>query len=152
MSGGSYDSLYLAEPEDLVAFGSKWTALEKMQQRLAGLDYAQDAAAETYALMQIVKQAAIRIGVHQDRLQGIFQAVERWDSGDSGETELRVALASFRSGLTVVYRFMPDQNLPAGHNGQYVVSAGKSEVFRTGDQAEAIQFMTEHTAEEFGTA
>lgn len=93
MSGGSYDYLFTKEPDDLFAYSGE---LERMAERLSGLDYAADAAADAYDLLAILRTQTVRVEAAQRRLAGVFQAIEWWDSGDSGEDHVREALAEYR--------------------------------------------------------
>jgi hypothetical protein len=161
MSGGSYEYLFAVEPSDLFEY-TKRDALMRMADRLARLSYAQDAAAETCELIAILNQAETRLRVHMQRLSRVWHAVEWWDSGDSGEGVLVVALAEYRSGLVCRWEFAADQGRAQtanGHShaaGAYVVYAGSRAVFRAdvdqgGTEGDAVEFMRQHTAEEFAT-
>lgn len=96
MSGGSYN--YLCYKDASMIWDSTGT-LSDMAQRLAGLGYAADAAAETESLLLLLRQAEIRIQTRIDRLSKVWRAVEWWDSGDSGEDGLKQALSEYRSEL-----------------------------------------------------
>lgn len=89
MSGGSYN--YLAthvtgledRHDDIV---------EALAARLDGLGYATEAAAETRKVLEILDEAE---KVAQ-RLYDVWHAVEWWDSGDSGEEQVRKAVSEFQ--------------------------------------------------------
>ena len=94
MSGGSYDYLWAAaDLDDLLA---KQHVLKEMSDRLAGLGYAPDAAAETEELLLLLREWQVRADVRVKRLSGVWHAVEWWDSADSGEDAVRKALAQYR--------------------------------------------------------
>ncbi|MFF9043334.1 hypothetical protein [Streptomyces parvulus] len=94
MSGGSYNYLYeVCDLEDLQA---RQHDLADMAERLAGLGYAQDAARETEELLLLFRQWQTRAGARTTRLQGLWKAVERWDSSDGGEDDVKAALAAYR--------------------------------------------------------
>ena len=93
MSGGSYNYLCYKDANDLMCSEDD---LERMFSRLVGLDYASDAARETLELLQIIKQYETRITVIKERLNPVWRAVEWWDSADSSEDGLKVALREYR--------------------------------------------------------
>lgn len=93
MSGGSYDYLYCKEAEQL--FDSP-AQLHFMAERLGGLGWADDAAKDAFDLLAIVTTQLVRVEAAQRRLADVFYAVEWWDSGDSGEDQVRRALAKYR--------------------------------------------------------
>jgi hypothetical protein len=94
MSGGSYNYLCkVYDPEDIF---SHMGDLRAMADRLAGLGYAQDAAAETEDLICMINQARIRIATRMDRLREVWHDVEWWDSGDNGEDQLKQELVKYR--------------------------------------------------------
>ncbi|MFD3815026.1 hypothetical protein ACFWRZ_08160 [Streptomyces rubiginosohelvolus] len=94
MSGGSYN--YLCYVSDLEDINGKRHTLREMADRLAGLGYAQDAAAETEELLVMLQQWEIRAQVRSKRLADIWKAIEWWDSSDSGEDDVKDALAKYR--------------------------------------------------------
>lgn len=94
MSGGSYN--YLFRCTDLDELACRQFDLRDMADRLAGLGYAQDAAAETEELLLLLRQWQVRLEVRIRRLEGVWKAVEWWDSCDSGEDGLKQALAKYR--------------------------------------------------------
>lgn len=93
MSGGSYDYLCHKQAEDLMTMER---SLQAMSDRLAGLGYASDAALETQQLLLTIRQYQNRINASVERLNEIWRAVEWWDSGDSGEDGVKVALEKYR--------------------------------------------------------
>lgn len=95
MSGGRYN--YLCGAQDLEDINGKRFALREMADRLAGLGYAQDAAAETEELIVLLQQWEVRATVRIKRLTDVWKAVEWWDSNDSGEDGLHEALAAYRA-------------------------------------------------------
>jgi hypothetical protein len=93
MSGGSYNYLCHAEPDELL---NKAEDLQFMADRLAGLGYASDAASETQELLLTVRQYQNRLEAMKCRLEGVWRAVEWWDSCDSGEDGVKDALDDYR--------------------------------------------------------
>ena len=93
MSGGSYN--YLCH-KDFVGHAAL-DDLSNMVDRLAGLGYADDAARESAELLMIIRQFETRAEVIADRLNGVWKAVEWWDSCDSGEESVKVALVDYRN-------------------------------------------------------
>jgi hypothetical protein len=94
MSGGNYN--YLCWAQDLEEINGKRHALRTMADRLAGLGYASDAAAETEELLVLLQQWETRAQVRMQRLTDVWKAVEWWDSNDGGEDGVREALAEYR--------------------------------------------------------
>lgn len=97
MSGGSYNYLGSICYDDLEELLGKEAELRQMADRLAGLDYAQDAARETEELLVMLRQWQTRAEVRVKRLVGVWHAVEWWDSCDWSEEQVRQALAKYRS-------------------------------------------------------
>ena len=93
MSGGSYEYICFAEPDGLL---EKKAEIQEMADRLAGLGYAQDAAKETMILLLTVRQFENRIKAMQERLSGVWKAVEWWDSCDTSEDGVLKALEIYR--------------------------------------------------------
>lgn len=93
MSGGSYDYICFASADDLLA---KKIEIQEMADRLAELGYAEDAAKETMALLLTLRQFENRIKAMQERLSGVWKAVEWWDSCDSGEDRVHEELKKYR--------------------------------------------------------
>ncbi|MGW2520448.1 hypothetical protein ACWC09_26235 [Streptomyces sp. NPDC001617] len=86
MSGGSYDYLYFQVSE----FGGHREQLERMAERLEGLSYATEAAAATRRILELTGD---------ERLTGVWRAVEWWDSGDYSEDQVRKAVAAYQERL-----------------------------------------------------
>jgi hypothetical protein len=98
MSGGSYNYLGSICYDDLAELLSKESDLRDMADRLAGLGYAQDAAAETEELLVMLRQWKTRAEVRVRRLIDVWHAVEWWDSCDWSEEQVRTALERYRAG------------------------------------------------------
>lgn len=96
MSGGSYDYLFSKEAEDLFGYTGAYENLERMTDRLVGLGYAADVAADALDLVAMIRTQRVRMDAAMRRLRDVFHAVEWWDSADSGEDEVRAALAAYR--------------------------------------------------------
>lgn len=93
MSGGSYNHLWMMETDQL--FHNE-DVIQAMADRLAGLGYAKDAASETEEFLLTIRQFENRIYTMQKRLRNVWYAVEWWDSGDSGEDGVKLALKEYR--------------------------------------------------------
>ena len=93
MSGGSYNYLYFRSGDELF---ERVGDIKAMQERLAGLGYAEDAAAEVEEILLILNQTRIRLNTRMRRLEGVMRAVEWKDSGDSGEDAIKEALKKYR--------------------------------------------------------
>ena len=93
MSGGSYNYLYGNSVGSLL---DEEVTIQAMADRLAGLGYADDAAKETQDLLLSIRQFKNRIGTMSERLSGVWQTIEWWDSGDSGEETFKKALMEYR--------------------------------------------------------
>lgn len=120
MSGGSYGYLYAKDADALFADPSE---LQEMTDRLAGLDWAADAAADAADLVAIIRTQKARVDAAMRRLADVFHAVEWWDSNDWGEDQVRAVLAEYR-GETAP---------PAGIEGRPApASAAETEVWRIG--------------------
>lgn len=94
MSGGSFN--YLCDALDLDDILAKQNDLRDMADRLGGLGYAQDAAAETEELLVQLRQWQIRTEVRLKRLTPVWKAVEWWDSADYSEDQVHAALKTYR--------------------------------------------------------
>lgn len=94
MSGGSYDYLCFKGADELVCHQG---VIDEMASRLSGLGYAQDAARETFELLQIIRAYETRVSVIRDRLEPIWRSIEWWDSGDSGEDRFKEDLEEYRN-------------------------------------------------------
>lgn len=93
MSGGSYNYLFRVEVCDLM---NSIDALESMAERLSGLGYAKDVAAETTNLLISLRSFEIRAEAMRGRLASVWKAMEWWDSNDTSEDEFKEALQGFR--------------------------------------------------------
>lgn len=94
MSGGSFNYLFTKSPEDLIRAE---TTIRAMADALDELGYAEDAAAETRRVLMLVaayRRAMIR---KLRRLEGVWQAVEYYRSGDWTEQEVLEALEAYRT-------------------------------------------------------
>lgn len=96
MSGGSYDYLYIKDAGQLFDYPVQ---LEAMANRLGGLGYAEDAARDAFDLLAIIRTQNVRIEAARRRLEGVFKAVEWWDSSDWSEDDVKEALAKYRDEL-----------------------------------------------------
>lgn len=94
MSGGSYNYLYVKDVEHLIG---RDDSLQEMADRLAGLGYANDAAAETQDVLLQIRQFTNRVEQSIERLRIVWKAVEWWDSNDSTEEGLKEALELYRN-------------------------------------------------------
>lgn len=95
MSGGSYE--YLCYAYGLDELLKKRTELERMADRLAGLDEqtfpgVTAAAGATLQLLALIRLWERHTDAQADLLRGVWQAVEWWDSCDSGPDRVREAL------------------------------------------------------------
>lgn len=95
MSGGSYN--YICAKGDLGELYNYQADIQSMADRLAGLGYANDAARETQDLLLTLRQFENRISAMHARLSDVWKAVEWWDSCDSGENGVKIALEKYRN-------------------------------------------------------
>jgi len=93
MSGGSFDYLCFSDVDQLL---EKRRSLQEMSDFLSKLGYAKDAALETEEIILMLNQIEVRIGARVRRLSDVWKAVEWWQSGDSGEDDLKKALKGYR--------------------------------------------------------
>lgn len=93
MSGGSYDYLCYKDAADLFIYENQ---LQSMSDRLARLGYAEDAAKETEEVILILRQFQNRLNARLERLSPVWRAVEWWDSCDSSEDGVKMALKEYR--------------------------------------------------------
>jgi hypothetical protein len=96
VSGGSYEYLYAQDWRD--GTHNCEPSLQQMAERLAGLGYADDAAAETLDTLLYLRQVRVFTETRWERMRAVWKAVEWWDSGDSGEDGLKEALEAYRAG------------------------------------------------------
>ena len=94
MSGGIYNYLYCKDSEMLLGEYPD-NDIEEIVNRLAELGY-EDASKESYRLLQVIKQSRIRVQTIQNRLSGIWKAVEWYDSGDWGKESIEEAVKNYR--------------------------------------------------------
>lgn len=94
MSGGSYE--YICFKDEIGDLLNRRDQVEHMAERLARLGYAKDAAKETYDFLLWLRMVEAQFEARHERLSGVWRAVEWWDSGDSGEDDLQVALEEYR--------------------------------------------------------
>ena len=92
MSGGSYNYLCYKDADELF---NEIETLEAMTTRLTELDHI-DAAKETFQAIQIIRQAVVRVGVIKERLNGVWRAVEWYDSADVGIDSVRKSVGEYR--------------------------------------------------------
>ncbi|MEU7831374.1 MULTISPECIES: hypothetical protein [unclassified Nonomuraea] len=91
ISGGSYS--YLGDQARFYNLVLVPEAMTRMADRLAGLSYAADVAAETKAVIEHLEAAREMAA----KLGEVWTAVEWWDSGDGrGEIDVHEALAKYR--------------------------------------------------------
>ena len=95
MSGGSYNYLCYKDATQLLSAESD-SDIQGMSDRLAGLGYASDAAMETEQLLLTIRQSRNRIDAIVKRLSPVWRAIEWWDSGDSGEDNVKDSLENYR--------------------------------------------------------
>lgn len=88
MSGGAYDYLCFSDGVGLVP-----DALQRMADRLAGLPYAQKAAEDTAAVIELTRAA----GGLAERLTDVWHAVEWRDSGDCGDDDMQTEIAKYET-------------------------------------------------------
>lgn len=87
MSGGSYN--YLCYHSD--SLSEHRSDLESMAERIEGLAYAGQAAADTRRVLALLDEAQ-RLAGH---LADVWRAVEWWDSGDYGEDQVVEEMAKY---------------------------------------------------------
>ncbi|MBM3120384.1 MAG: hypothetical protein FJ006_12735 [Chloroflexi bacterium] len=92
MSGGSHNYLCYKDTGELFAAQKD---LDDMTTSLITAG-AEDAGKETYEILVIIKQATNRVDVLRRRLEGVWHAMEWWDSCDISEESFREELAKYR--------------------------------------------------------
>lgn len=92
MSGGSLNYLCYKSPEELFHYVSELEEVETELIKRNALDIARDVR----RLIEYIKTAENRIGVLSEQLNGVFHAVEWWQSGDIGDDSLVKALENYR--------------------------------------------------------
>jgi hypothetical protein len=94
MSGGSFNYLHSKFPEDLMVSGQ--SDLGDMIDALAVLGYAKDAAVESAGVLADICACQVRLEAKLRRLEGVWKAMEWWQSGDWSENVFKRALADYR--------------------------------------------------------
>ncbi|NEW33866.1 hypothetical protein GV791_15025 [Nocardia cyriacigeorgica] len=95
MSGGSYDYLYRAEPDDLMRRGSDLAA---MRERLTELGL-KDVAAEVRKVEAQIQAYRDAVTERMERIGDVLQAVEWFDSNDWSEDQVREAVDRYRARI-----------------------------------------------------
>ena len=96
MSGGSFNYLCHKDVDELI---NNLETLEEMATRLIELGHT-DAAKETFQVAQILRQSLVRVDVIKERLNGVWRAVEWYDSEDVGIDSVNKAIAEYRGETT----------------------------------------------------
>ena len=94
MSGGSFNYLCYAQPEELF---NRISDMEEMERFLLQRGY-NDIAKDVRRLIEYCLSAKNRIGVFQEKLEDVFHSVEWFESGDIGDASLAEALEGYRKG------------------------------------------------------
>ncbi len=96
MSGGSYDYLWYKDAEELFS----WDGIEALDKIATSMinHGAVDIAKDTLRLKNYIEQTLCRVEVMQEALEGVFHAVERRDSCDIGDKQLKEAFERYRNG------------------------------------------------------
>jgi len=94
VSGGSYDYLCYAEPDE---YPQKLHDFERMADRLARLGF-HDPSVETFALIGDIRSFRARMEATKKRLADVWRAVEWYDSCDYGLDQVGEAVAKYRGG------------------------------------------------------
>lgn len=92
MSGGSYNYLDGFARDGLFTESQMFGELERMAERLTGLDWAKPAARDTRAVID----RARALDADLTALADVFHAIEWWDSCDWSEEQVHEALAAYR--------------------------------------------------------
>lgn len=93
MSGGSFNYLCYAEPEELF---HKRQDLRDMIEELSRLGYV-DAAKETETINLVMNHFEARMRARMERLNEVWKSVEWVRSGDSGPERIENAIAAYRA-------------------------------------------------------
>lgn len=93
MSGGSFNYLYCKENIDDLLYHTD--DLDDMREALIKYGY-EDIAKDTQRLIEYIKSAEVRVTVLAKNLQGVFKAVEYYESGDWGEETMLSKLEEYR--------------------------------------------------------
>lgn len=94
MSGGSYDWLFTKSLKELINNEN----LKEMRNKLIELGY-YDAADETKAIQEIIKQAAEKVQSIRERLDPVWKAVEWVENGDWVKDDLKKTIEQYRIKL-----------------------------------------------------
>lgn len=96
MSGGSFGYLCYKDVNELME-PSSISDLEIMVQHLQLYGY-EDIARDTQRLIEYIRSASIRIEVLSENLNGVFHAVEWYESADTGRETMIAELEKYRNG------------------------------------------------------
>ena len=94
MSGGSFNYLCFKDNEDLFD-QTNLNEMDNMASRLVELGF-EDAAKETLNLKYTIQQSLIRSQVMKERLEGVWKAVEWYDSSDSSLENVEQEIKKYR--------------------------------------------------------
>ena len=94
MSGGSFNYLCFKDNEDLFD-QTNLNEMDNMASRLVELGF-EDAAKETLNLKYTIQQSLIRSQVMKERLEGVWKAVEWYDSSDSSLENIEQEIKKYR--------------------------------------------------------
>lgn len=94
MSGGCYN--YLCCKSSLEDIVTEEEYLEQVIKDLIKYDY-KDISNDVNNLLQDIKETRVRIEEQLERLNQVFKAVEWYESGDYGESNLKEILEQYRS-------------------------------------------------------
>jgi len=95
MSGGSFNYLYCKENIDDLLYHTD--DLDNMREALIKYGY-EDIAKDTQRLIEYIKSAEVRVTVLAKKLQGVFKAVEYYESSDWGKDTMLKKLEEYRNG------------------------------------------------------
>ena len=93
MSGGSFNYLYCKENIGDLLYHTD--DLDDMREALIKYGY-EDIAKDTQRLIEYIKSAEVRVTVLAKNLQGVFKAVEYYESGDWGKETMLSKLEEYR--------------------------------------------------------
>lgn len=96
MSGGSFGYLCYKDVPELME-PSSISNLEIMVQHLQLYGY-EDIARDTQRLIEYIRSASIRIEVLSENLNGVFHAVEWYESADTSRKTMIAELEKYRNG------------------------------------------------------
>jgi hypothetical protein len=95
MSGGSFNYLCYAEPDELFR---KREDLRNMVEALTELGHV-DAAKETESVLLVLNHFEARMRARMDRLNEVWRSVEWVQSGDSAPSRVDEAIAEYRASV-----------------------------------------------------